>query len=471
MALVFANGCFRAISFNRIFICFKKGILLIGLVFLQLTIQAQIKIEGKVSSFNGSKGISLFVVQEGALTLHDFQKLDVDSTFSFTIDHASTGLYYLGTAEAPKSVLDQVYLKAGQQASLIIENKKIVPASLPNQQAYTYQQNWKMLKDEALEGTWLKAREAEHVEAVITRHHNALHQFLATLSCDDPALCQLMKLSAQTEFDMHWIRNFSMVRPDARAILKKNTIMKEMYNRQHTSADVLKIKDGAMASGMFTSFKAHWQSYKGKDYLDFSLNVFDNDTLKGRYLTNYIIQRSISGKFFNQVMATYGDFIVTDLQQKEIEAYESEILKFAEGANAFDFAYPDTKGKIHALSDYKGKLVLVDVWATWCAPCKAEIPHLEQLMKSYTGNDDIVFISVSIDKRREKEKWLAFIHEHHLGGIQLLADYAFESDIIYDYEINGVPRFMLFNKEGKILTVNAPRPSNPQLKELIDEYL
>jgi len=55
------------------------------------------------------------------------------------------------------------------------------------------------------------------------------------------------------------------------------------------------------------------------------------------------------------------------------------------------------------------------------------------------------------------------------GG--LLADKAFESVIISDYEITGVPRFMLFDKEGKILSVNAPRPSNPQLKELIDEYL
>ena len=56
-----------------------------------------------------------------------------------------------------------------------------------------------------------------------------------------------------------------------------------------------------------------------------------------------------------------------------------------------------------------------------------------------------------------------------VGG--LLADKAFESVIISDYEITGVPRFMLFDKEGKILSVNAPRPSNPQLKELIDEYL
>ncbi|WP_430813277.1 TlpA family protein disulfide reductase [Carboxylicivirga sp. RSCT41] len=451
--------------------CFNKGILVIGLLFLQLTIHAQIRIDGKVSSFNGSKGISLFVVQEGTLTLHDFQILDVDSTFSFAIDHAPTGFYYLGSSENPKSVFGDCYMKAGQQARLIIENKKIVPASLPNQQAYAYQHHWEELNNGALEGTWLKAREAKHVEDVITKHHKALNDFKASLRSDDPTLNQLMKLKAQAEFDMHWLRNFSMVPPDARAILKKSPIMQEMYNRPHTSADILKIKDGAMASGMFTSFKAYWQSYKGKNYLEFSLNVFDNDTLRGRYLTNYIIQRSISGKYFNQVMAAYGDLIVTDLQQKELKAYETQIMKFAEGADAFDFEYPDAQGKMHALSDYKGKLVLVDIWATWCAPCKAEIPHLEQLMKNYTDNDEIVFISVSIDKNREKEKWLAFIDEHHLGGIQLLADYAFESDIIYDYEINGVPRFMLFNKDGKILTVNAPRPSNPQLKELIDEYL
>ncbi len=119
-----------------------------------------------------------------------------------------------------------------------------------------------------------------------------------------------------------------------------------------------------------------------------------------------------------------------------------------------------------SLTDFKGKVVLVDVWATWCGPCKAQIPHLEKLEKEYHGKD-IVFISVSVDEK--KDKWLNMIKKDNLGGVQLWAN-GF-SKICKDYSIKGIPRFMLFDKEGNIISVDAPRPSEPKLKELINKYL
>lgn len=448
----------------------KKGLILLPVLLGIINIQAQIKIDGKLNAYQGSE-VALYVVQEGALKLYDSHQLEADSIFSFSIDDAPSGFYYLGSSKNTESVFDNLYLKAGQHAKLTIENQTIVPASLPNHEAFAYRQNWEMLKNEALDGAWTKARELEHVESILTKHHNALVDFISSLKSNDQTLNLLMQLMAQADFDMFWMRNFSMVQPEVKELLKKNSIMQELYNRKLASADILRIKDGAMAASMLPSFKAYWQMLKVDDYLSYSISVFDNDTLKGRYLTNHIIQVKISGSYLDKLIAEYGNLLVTDEQRNELKAYQSEIIKFAEGAEAFDFAYPDSEGKMHALSDYKGKVVLVDVWATWCAPCKTELPHLEKLIEHYQDNPNVVFIGVSIDKRKDKAKWEKFTKDHDMKGIQLLADYAFESDIIYDYEISGVPRFMLFDKAGKIVSVNAPRPSNPQLKEIIDEYL
>jgi len=148
--------------------------------------------------------------------------------------------------------------------------------------------------------------------------------------------------------------------------------------------------------------------------------------------------------------------------------YEKEHANFV-GLNAGDpspkFNYPDQNGKNVSLDDLKGKYVYVDVWATWCGPCKKEIPFLKEMDESYKGKN-IAFVSLSIDKMEHKDKWLKMIEDEELGGIQILADQDWNSDFVTAYNIKGIPRFILIDKEGNIVNSNAPRPSDPNLKEL-----
>ena len=136
------------------------------------------------------------------------------------------------------------------------------------------------------------------------------------------------------------------------------------------------------------------------------------------------------------------------------------------GADSPKFNYPDTNGKNVSLDDFKGKYVYVDVWATWCGPCKGEIPFLKKLDKEYKDKK-IVFVSLSIDEMKNKDKWLKMVKDENLQGVQIMADKAWNSDFVKAYNIRGIPRFILIDKEGKILNDNAPRPSNPNLKELL----
>jgi len=137
-----------------------------------------------------------------------------------------------------------------------------------------------------------------------------------------------------------------------------------------------------------------------------------------------------------------------------------------EGKPAIDFNYPDTDGNEFSLASFKGNLVYVDVWATWCGPCKAEIPSLQKLEADY-HDKNITFISVSVDT--DKEAWEKMVADKELGGVQLWANGW--SKITKDYAIFGIPRFMLFDAEGNVISTDAPRPSSDDIRELLDANL
>ncbi|MDN3644141.1 TlpA disulfide reductase family protein [Lutimonas halocynthiae] len=149
--------------------------------------------------------------------------------------------------------------------------------------------------------------------------------------------------------------------------------------------------------------------------------------------------------------------------------YENEHANYV-GLNVGDpspkFNYPDQNGNNVSLDDLKGKYVYVDVWATWCGPCKKEIPFLKEMDEAYKGKN-IAFVSLSIDKMEHKDKWLKMIKDEDLGGIQILADQDWNSEFVTAYNIKGIPRFILIDKEGNIVNSNAPRPSDPNLKEVL----
>lgn len=134
------------------------------------------------------------------------------------------------------------------------------------------------------------------------------------------------------------------------------------------------------------------------------------------------------------------------------------------------FNYPDINGKYISLDDLKGKLVYIDVWATWCAPCLAEVPHLKQLTEDYK-NQELTIVSISIDPQSDYEKWKKMVENKDLKGVQIFSDNDWNSQFVVDYGIRGIPRFILLDKEGKIISADAPRPSNPKLRSLIDENI
>ncbi|MBO9633093.1 MAG: TlpA family protein disulfide reductase, partial [Chitinophagaceae bacterium] len=163
--------------------------------------------------------------------------------------------------------------------------------------------------------------------------------------------------------------------------------------------------------------------------------------------------------------------IVTNNKVKnEMKEIHENNKMMASNATAPDFNYVNIENRKVALKDLRGKYVYIDVWATWCGPCKAEIPFLQKVEEAYHGKN-IQFVSLSVDKQADKQKWEKYVTENKLGGIQLIADKDFESEFIRKFNIAAIPRFILIDPKGKIVSGNALRPSDPALRALLDKLL
>ena len=114
----------------------------------------------------------------------------------------------------------------------------------------------------------------------------------------------------------------------------------------------------------------------------------------------------------------------------------------------------DLKGNTVEFARYHGKYVYVDLWASWCQPCRREIPYLQALEKSLSRKD-VVFVSISVDS--SADAWNAAASELKLSGQQLMDAGGVLCDIL---NVTGIPHFLVYDKEGKLCRYNAPRPSN-----------
>ena len=155
---------------------------------------------------------------------------------------------------------------------------------------------------------------------------------------------------------------------------------------------------------------------------------------------------------------TYVKLAANDKGINRIKEKYDRIKTLKKGSPSPSFNYPDSSGKNISLESLKGKLVYVDVWATWCGPCKAQIPFLKQLEEKYR-EEDIAFVSLSIDQLKNISKWKDMIVDKELEGIQIIADKAWRSKFVTDYVIEGIPRFILIDKDGNLMDPMAPRPA------------
>ena len=142
--------------------------------------------------------------------------------------------------------------------------------------------------------------------------------------------------------------------------------------------------------------------------------------------------------------AQWAEMTSSYLAEKEAAIKKDESIK--EGAVAPDFESYTEKDKTVRLSDFKGKVLVVDFWASWCGPCRKEIPKMKTIYADF-DRKDVEFLSVSIDK--DKEKWLKAMKEENMPWkLTWVKDSG--KHVMDLYQFTGIPYILVLDKEGKI---------------------
>jgi thiol-disulfide isomerase/thioredoxin len=192
------------------------------------------------------------------------------------------------------------------------------------------------------------------------------------------------------------------------------------------------------------------------------------------FIEQQLLQGHQSAVMINQLRDIYKKLNLLDDELKKIMDYSAALANKAMikeamakygDVKAFDFSLTNMEGKKFELSGYKGKVVVLDFWATWCGPCRASLPHMQALVNEYKGKDVVFFF---VDTWQDGEpaaikKEVAKFMADNKYSFEVLFDY--KNEVVKKYKIDGIPTKIVIDKNGQFLSINS---SADNLKALID---
>ena len=197
-----------------------------------------------------------------------------------------------------------------------------------------------------------------------------------------------------------------------------------------------------------------------------------------RYITDHFTSSKVNSALLHYLASSYVDTFGIDGIDEMLSIYKTYVkderlasdfaLKYDKwnrskpGKPSPDFKAVDIDGKEWTLADFKGKYVYIDMWATWCRPCRQELPALVELEKKF-ADAQIVFLGLSTDG--DKAAWEKVVRAGGMCGTQLYL--GARSSFQTAYNIKGIPRFILLDKDGIIINNDMSRPSSPDTEKVL----
>jgi len=187
--------------------------------------------------------------------------------------------------------------------------------------------------------------------------------------------------------------------------------------------------------------------------------------------------------FFEKLMEfkeRMDELFLHDVNKKIFQEGIADYLKLAPGEPAPDFALPDAEGKVIHLSDFKGNIIYLDFWGTWCYPCIQEIPDALKLQEEYKDKPVVFFyVAMEYDEAGinnwrqfilgKNERFGHLLDNKPFPGVHLVAEKQFLNPEIKTYKLNFAPNYVLIDQNGNLVSARAERPD--KISEEIDKLI
>jgi thiol-disulfide isomerase/thioredoxin len=407
--------------------------------------------------------------------------LNEDGTFSDTLQLDYDGLYSLVLNDEKQRF---IYLENGFQLN-IENNAEEFEKSFTFKGSGSDENNFMSKKHQVIESVYGKLDTWENVKPLFTLDEkafiekNELYKKEILKALDEAKLSNANFVkNEKSDADFHVLRMYVQY-PSNYGYLTNNRAFK-------ASESFPKIEDDfSMDNEELFKFSYSYRNLAGRNF--YEKMYAEADSTKSPLEKGFEVLKPIKSKLIQSELVknmmyelngstpnletVYNEMMSYSLDEKfkkELTDKFEIVKNLAKGSPSPTFDYENINGGKTSLESLKGKFVYIDVWATWCGPCVAEIPALKEVEKEYHGKN-IEFVSISIDDKKDHEKWKKMVADKELKGVQLFADNDWKSDFVKKYAIDGIPRFILIDTEGKIVNADAPRPSDAKLKELLKE--
>lgn len=202
---------------------------------------------------------------------------------------------------------------------------------------------------------------------------------------------------------------------------------------------------------------------------------FAKTAIKGKamyYIMAKVFTEGVQNGRIEIINTKYNEFISAcpyPEYKEVVEFMHKSNLYLAAGSPAPAFTLESIDGKMVSLSDLKGKVIYLDFWATWCGPCKQQLPHGKKLKEQFEGKD-VVFLYISTDK--ERSQWENYVKSQNLPGLHLIATGQNAQIIGQQYQVRGIPKYFIIDRNGNIANSKPRRPSEqPWVAQQIEEAL
>ena len=400
-------------------------------------IQAELDRSGIYTIMHGDQSVSIYIVPGDRISIiGDYRTLDTATKFAGSHEVENNYLVHYHNLQLVSEPQDMYDFFSKNEPDFVIAVENRLNVFVEDQQEY-------QKKNGAFEEDFAELMSAElsYDAANLKMTYPEYYSYLmpdSTLKLSDTYDSFFQNLEIDTE---------------ANLLVPSYVSFIGLYLDFNTKADTTAAKN-ALVTSKFNNIKALFKNRKVKEVLYYNL-------LKNTLSTSINETSLVIDKY--RTAQTNPKFL------EEINAQYQEWQHLITGQPAPKFEYKDINGKSVSSESLSGKVVYIDVWATWCGPCLRELPTLEKLQEDNKSNKEIAFVSISIDQ--DKAAWEKMVKTKNMKGIQLYAEGNWSSSLVSDYRISGIPRFIIIGKDGKIIDANAPRPSSKEIAGLLENAI